>query len=154
MTTRTVFGNISTLVYNYENQLTTVSGATSGSFSYDGDGKRVKGTVGGVTTAYVGNYFEWTSAGSTAYYYAGGQRIAMRRAGYTSDNGLFWLLGDHLGSTTVTANSAGVRTAELRYKPWGQARTGVGNHAYQLPLYRAEKRRSGNRAILVQLTLV
>ena len=126
MTTRTVFGNISTLVYNYENQLTTVSGATSGSFSYDGDGKRVKGTVGGVTTAYVGNYFEWTSAGSTAYYYAGGQRIAMRRAGYTSDNGLFWLLGDHLGSTTVTANSAGVRTAELRYKPWGQARTGVG----------------------------
>ncbi|MBK6432469.1 MAG: RHS repeat-associated core domain-containing protein [Anaerolineae bacterium] len=36
---------------------------------------------------------------------------------------LYWLLRDHLGSTTVTANGAnGVREAELWYKPWGETR--------------------------------
>jgi hypothetical protein len=37
-----------------------VSGATTASFVYDGDGKRVKGTAGGLTTTYIGNYYEWT----------------------------------------------------------------------------------------------
>ena len=36
---------------------------------------------------------------------------------------LSWLLSDHLGSTTVTADGAtGARTAELWYKPWGESR--------------------------------
>jgi len=29
---------------------------------------------------------------------------------------LNWLLGDHLGSTTITADSSGNRYGELRYK--------------------------------------
>jgi len=49
-----------------DGQLTTVSGAASASFVYDGDGRWVKSTLGGVTTAYpstslragVGDYFE------------------------------------------------------------------------------------------------
>ena len=42
----------------------------------------------------------------------------MRPAGVLS-----WLLGDHLGSTTVTADGAtGARTAELWYRPWGESR--------------------------------
>jgi len=59
-----------------ENRLTTVSGATSASFVYDGDGNRVRATMGGVTTYYVGSHFEWTGGTSTMikYYYAGGQR--------------------------------------------------------------------------------
>jgi RHS repeat-associated protein len=83
---------------------------------------RVRGTSGGVTTRYIGNYYEWTSAGSTSYYYAGSTRIAERRVNYASNNGLFWLTGDHLGSTSVTANSSGTKTAELRYKAWGETR--------------------------------
>jgi len=55
----------------------------------------------------------------TSYYDAGSTRIAERRTGYGSNNGLFWLTGDHLGSTSVTANSSGTKTAEVRYKPWG-----------------------------------
>ena len=78
-----------------------MSGAASASFVYDGDGNRVKATFGTETTVYVGNYYEQTGTASTKYYYAGSQRIALRRSGYASDNGLFWLLTDHLGSTAI-----------------------------------------------------
>ncbi|MBK7200085.1 MAG: RHS repeat-associated core domain-containing protein [Anaerolineae bacterium] len=33
-----------------------------------------------------------------------------------------YLFGDHLGSTSVTADATGVRTGELWYKPWGENR--------------------------------
>ena len=51
------------------------------------------------------------------YYEAGGQRVAVRKNGALS-----YLFGDHLGSTSVTANSSGTRTGELWYKPWGEYR--------------------------------
>ena len=35
---------------------------------------------------------------------------------------VYFLLGDHLGSTSITANSSGGLYAELRYKPWGEQR--------------------------------
>ena len=35
-----------------------VSGAATVSFVYDGDGRRVKATVNGVTTYYVGDHYE------------------------------------------------------------------------------------------------
>ncbi|GIK75698.1 MAG: hypothetical protein BroJett021_46860 [Chloroflexota bacterium] len=39
-----------------ENWLVGVSGAASAGFVYDGDGRRVKATVNGVTTYYAGFY--------------------------------------------------------------------------------------------------
>ena len=60
------------------------------------------------------------------YYYAGGQRVAMRENGT-----LFYLLGDHLGSTAYTANSSGTRVAELRYKAWGRRASRKTWHAGQ-----------------------
>lgn len=51
------------------------------------------------------------------YYTFGGQRNALRKNGAVS-----YLFGDHLGSTSVTANASGTRTAELWYKPWGESR--------------------------------
>jgi RHS repeat-associated protein len=62
------------------------------------------------------------------YYYAGSTRVAMQRSGYTSNNGLFWLLGDHLGSTSRVANENGTPLAngEQRYKPWGEKRYPTG----------------------------
>jgi RHS repeat-associated protein len=122
MTTRISGSNTYTLGYDTENRLITVSGAATATFVYDADGVRVRGTSGGVTTRYIGSHYEWTSAGSTSYYYAGSTRIAERRVNYASNNGLFWLTGDHLGSTSVTANSSGTKTAELRYKAWGETR--------------------------------
>lgn len=46
-----------TLTYNAEGRLTGVSGSLSATFTYDGDGQRVKQVIGGVTTYFVGNYF-------------------------------------------------------------------------------------------------
>jgi len=69
--------------------------------------------MGGVTTYYVGNYFEWTGSTTSMvkYYYAGSQRVAMR----VGSNAPSYLLGDHLGSTSVTANSNGTLYTEQRY---------------------------------------
>ncbi len=57
--------------------------AESASFMYNGEGRRVKSTVAGVTTAFIGDYYEWrgSAAASVKYYYAGGVRVAMRTGG-------------------------------------------------------------------------
>ena len=115
-------GSAYSLAYDAENRLTGVTGSTNAAFLYDGDGNRVKGTVGSTTTIYIGNYFEWNGA-MTKYYYAGSTRVAMR-TGSTTDPiaNLTYLMGDHLGSTSVTANNVGARVAELHYKPLGRTR--------------------------------
>jgi hypothetical protein len=52
------------------------------------------------------------------YYYAGGVRVAMRTGAAAN----LWLLGDHLGSSSVSANGTnGAKLAEIRYKPWGRS---------------------------------
>ena len=112
-----------------------VTGAASATFVYDGDGNRhesiktraVKATVG-TTTAYVGNYFEWTGSTSTMkkYYYAGATRVAMR----TGSSTINFLLGDHsltkvrdrLGSQAITTDNNGLNPKEIRYYPWGNTR--------------------------------
>jgi len=107
------------LSYNAENRLTQVkkNGSVIATFVYDGDGWRVKATVNGTTTVYIGNYYEQTGSTIRKYYYAGGQRVAMRE-----NSTVYYLLTDHLGSTAITATSAGSQSAELRYKSWGETR--------------------------------
>jgi len=96
------------------------------SFNYDGDGKRVKSvettSVGTTTTYFVGGHFELTGAESTKYYFAGSTRIAMRK-GTT----LYYLLGDHLGSTSIVTNAIGNKVSEMRYKAWGEVRYNWGS---------------------------
>ena len=87
----------------------------------------MKATVNGTETAYVGNYYEMTGTANTKYYCANGVRTAEKRTGYADQNGVYWLLGDHLGSTTITAYTAGGKKAELRYAPSGWARCSGGN---------------------------
>jgi hypothetical protein len=70
-----------------------------------------------VTTYFVGAHYEVTGSTITKYYYAGAQRIAMRTNGTLSH-----LLGDHLGSTSLTTNASGNVISELRYKAWGEVR--------------------------------
>jgi len=98
---------------------------TNAAFTYDGDGKRVKSDIttnlGTTTTYFVGNHYEVTEGVVTKYYYAGSQRIAMR------DNGtLFFLLGDHLGSTSLVTFGNGNVVSETRYKAWGEVRYASG----------------------------
>jgi RHS repeat-associated protein len=120
-TQRVSGGQTFNLAYDAENRLVSVSGAASASYRYAGDGTRIVSIQGGVTTLYVGNYYEWTSTSSKKYYYAGAQRLAMRE-----NNTLYYLVGDHLGSTSVVANSSGAFYSELRYTAWGETRYSSG----------------------------
>lgn len=70
----------------------------------------------------MGAQYEVTGSTVTKYYYAGTQRIAMRTNGT-----LNYLLGDHLGSTSLTTNASGQVVSELRYKAWGEVRYASGN---------------------------
>jgi RHS repeat-associated protein len=116
-------GSTYTLTYDIENRLTGVSGGATATFAYDGDGQRVKATVNGVTTAYVGNHYEinLTTGVTTSYYYAGGTRVAMRQAGVVS-----YLHGDHLNSASLATNAGGtaVPNSPTRYYPYGSTRSG------------------------------
>ena len=94
-----------------------MTGAATASFVYDGDGKQVKSVMDGVTTYFVGNHYEVTNGVVTKYYFAGGQRIAMRKNGTLS-----FLLSDHLSSTSITTDANGNRVSETRYKAWGEVR--------------------------------
>jgi RHS repeat-associated protein len=97
----------------------------SATFIYDGDGKRVKSIinlgVGTNTTYFVGGHYEVTNGTVTKYYYAGSQRIAMRANGT-----LNYILGDHLGSTSLVTDASGVVISETRYKAWGETRYSSG----------------------------
>ena len=57
------------------------------------------------------------NAGWTQYYYLNGERVALRNA-----DGVQYVFGDHLGSTTVISDAAGTHLAEQRYNAWGEAR--------------------------------
>ena len=53
----------------------------------------------------------------TKYYFAGATRLAVRTGGT-----LRFLLGDHLGSSSVTTNASGAKTASALYKAFGETR--------------------------------
>jgi RHS repeat-associated protein len=71
----------------------------------------------------VGHLGAWVEAGPveikavTKYYHFGQQRVAMRQGGV-----VYYLHGDHLGSTTLTTDDTGAVVAQSRYLPHGQLR--------------------------------
>jgi RHS repeat-associated protein len=77
----------------------------------------VKKVVGSTTTIYVGNYYEKTGSTIRKYYYFAGQRVAMR-----DGSTVYYLVTDHLSSTSKTLTSSGGVFGELRYKPYGEIR--------------------------------
>jgi RHS repeat-associated protein len=54
---------------------------------------------------------------ATKYYYFGSTRVAMHKGGV-----LYYLHGDHLGSTSLTTDASGGIVAQARYLPYGQER--------------------------------
>jgi RHS repeat-associated protein len=96
----------------------------------------VQSSIGGVTTTFVGNYYEVSNDGSatmvTKYYYAGSQRIATlapgASAGVRQGEDLFYLLSDQLGSTSITTDANGQPVSELRYDAWGGVRYPLDGH--------------------------
>jgi YD repeat-containing protein len=84
-TSHKVSGITYTLVYDAESRLVQIKRGNNiqATYTYDGDGNRVKTAVGNTTTTYVGNYLEWecinTNCALKSYYYAAGQRVALRQ---------------------------------------------------------------------------
>jgi len=126
MTSRTVDGVSYSLDYDMENRLIGVSGGgPTVTFTYDGDGNRVKKDEGGVVTHYPGRHYEATiGSGSTKYYYANGQLEAFERsADYDPEPwGLRYVFRDHLGSTSAIVNGKGEKLWEDRFLPFGDVR--------------------------------
>ena len=72
-------------------------GSISASFIYDGDGVRVKGTVNGTTTIYLGELYEASGATVKKHYYSSVARV--EGSSIQTENGLFVLLTDNLENT-------------------------------------------------------
>ena len=91
-----------------------------------GDGQRVKSVINGEITLFIGGYYEVLNPGTgqtvTKYYFAGASRIAMRKYTIPQSMALEYFLGDHLGSTSITTDTAGEKASEMRYEPWGEVR--------------------------------
>jgi RHS repeat-associated protein len=130
MTGRVVSGVTYTLTYNAENRLTqVVSGTLTASYTYDGDGNRVRSVITAgsqvTETHYVGQHYEKTvGSGDTKYYFIAGQLVAFERSsGYGVDWGRRFVFRDHLGSTNVIINgSSGLLLWRDRYLPFGDVR--------------------------------
>jgi hypothetical protein len=103
-----VSGNLATLK---------VGGVVKTSYTFDG----IQGGQVGLRMAQAHTHFKevYLRAFSqvTKYYTFGGQRIAMRRDGV-----LFYLAGDHLGTTSVVLDAAGTKVDESRHYPYGTER--------------------------------
>jgi len=69
----------------------------------------------------VGQHYEVKNSVVTKYYFAGATCLAVRTGGTLS-----YLLGDHLGSSSVTTNASGVKTASALYKAFGETRYSSG----------------------------
>ena len=74
-----------------------------------------------MTAVYVGQHYEVKNSVVTKYYFAGATCLAVRTGGTLS-----YLLGDHLGSSSVTTNASGVKTASALYKAFGETRFSSG----------------------------
>ena len=64
------------------------------------------------------------------YYYQGGARACpepCRRVAMRDGTSVYYLFGDHLGSTNVTTDNGSALVARLLYKPFGQVRYNTNN---------------------------
>ncbi len=105
------------------NRLKSVNNGTSGSYGFDGNGKRVKKTEGGASTYYVYSsvigsaVMEVATTGvQRAYVMNGGNVVAQRNA----DGQFYWLHPDHLGSGRKMTDTSGNLTYRAEFDPYGK----------------------------------
>jgi RHS repeat-associated protein len=110
--------------FDQENRLTGAAGYT---YTYDGDGNRVRKSNGSL--AANGTLYWYMTPGVVAetdlagtlkseYVFFDGERVA-RRDGATGTGGVFYYFSDQLKTASVITDSAGVIKAESDYYPWG-----------------------------------
>jgi hypothetical protein len=101
-------------------------------FAYDASRQRVKTVKPDGTIVYTpfGTYEEEVASGGTtterSYYLLGGQMVALRVESDPgdTDDGLYFIHTDHLGSTSLLTDDAGDSVdTMIRYYPFGDYRT-------------------------------
>jgi RHS repeat-associated protein len=131
MTQRIKSGKTYVQSFDAENKLQTVTeGGQTTTFTYDGDGNRVKKVDPSGTTTYVGGYYEVQGSTVTKYYththrycaMSSCQAVAMRQGPAGQAGTVTYLHGDHLGSTSLTTDANGAKTARVLYYPYGEER--------------------------------
>ena len=116
------------LVWDAQNRLSQVrnkSGDLVEQYWYGVEGARVKKTSGGTTTYTFFAHYEEEVTGTVttaiSHYSFGGLRFAVKRGA-----ALHHLHGDHLGSTSLTTDTAGAATASRAYYAYGAERSSSG----------------------------
>ncbi|MBT0664886.1 hypothetical protein KI809_11295 [Geobacter pelophilus] len=106
-----------TLTYTPDNMpISVTSYGSTISFVYDGNGKRVKKTVGASSRIYIDNLHECaTSDGCGNYIFANNTRIAFHTGVKT-----YFYHPDHLGSTSIVTDAAGNQVESVHYDPFGE----------------------------------
>jgi RHS repeat-associated protein len=127
MTQRIENGKTYVQGFNAENKLQTVTeGGQTTTFTYDGDGVRVKKVDPSGTTTYVGGYYEVQGGTVTKYYrycaMSSCPAVAMRRGPAGQAGTVTYIHGDHLGSTSLTTDANGAKAARVLYYPYGEER--------------------------------
>lgn len=129
-----------TMTYDAEGRMTTaVGGSINDTYTYDGDGRRVKKSDG--TFYWVDDSFRPVSTGTSTsltkdYIFLGSERIAFVSL---SSGNTYYYLSDHLGSTAVIGSGDGKTIQwEADYYPFGNQRkvfTSSVNNPYQFTGY-------------------
>ncbi len=116
---------VNTYTWDARNQLASISGGLSASFSYDSFGRRKSRTVNGATTEYVfdGASVVQEKVGGTpsANMLMGGLDQTFMR---TDASGARHFLTDGLNSTLGLSDAGGAISTQYTYEPFGQATTG------------------------------
>jgi len=126
MTQRAVSGGITLdLTYNYDNKPTLIrkDGADHISFTYDGNGQRVKkynyATL--QTVLYFGGSYELRNGVEVFHLFAGNKRVASIRSDAKSQ----FYHANHLGSASVISDQNGDRKERIEYFPFGTYRESI-----------------------------
>ena len=100
---------------------TPIPSLTTTAFVYDGDGGRVKKTVGTTTTRYISQLYECENSNCSRYIWAGDTRIAIVPDNPTGQpcNPACYFNDDHLSSTNLVTGPTGARVETITYRPYG-----------------------------------
>ncbi|MFA6281950.1 MAG: RHS repeat-associated core domain-containing protein, partial [Candidatus Omnitrophota bacterium] len=113
-------GKGKTYVYDVENRLKSVDcGLSTESYSYDGDGGRVRKTIdegGGTTkeTTYIGSLYEIENGKIKKHIFAGSTKVCTIEPEHT-----YYMHSDHLGSSSVITDELGNKVSSYEYTPYG-----------------------------------
>ena len=126
-----------TYTWDAENRLVSVlqGGATLASFVYDGTGRRIQKTAGGVTHSYIydgPDVIEERLSTGPVYRYVQGLQTDQHRAMRDDTGVVTYYLADHLGSIVQTTDATGAVALAREYDPYGNilAGTGVAGYAF------------------------